>query len=222
MLAASLSQAATIKINFEGIQAHAADAGFASVGEYYNGGRASNNALGVDYGVSFSSALAICLNTAGVNCTEASKGEVCEAGSGFTAMTASGSPMFMNVAAGFETTLSFFYTNPTWARNSVELWSGLNGTGTLLKTLVLAGTADGSSTSACLGAGYCPFEKISISFDGIAKSFVLAGEWDQIAIDDIEFQTAGSSDPSQVPEPATLSLVAVAALPFHRHPSLAL
>ena len=48
----------------------------------------------------------------------------------------------MNVAAGFSTGFSFYYAAP-FDTGSVTVWSGLNGTGTLLATDILALTPDG-------------------------------------------------------------------------------
>jgi hypothetical protein len=109
----------------------------------------------------------------------------------------------MNVAAGFDTGFSFYYSA---AFNSafVNVYSGLNGTGTLLATLNLAATGDGSSNPACFGTNFCPYTAVGVTFAGIAQSVDFGGSANQVAFADI---TLGSAVAGGVPEPASWALM---------------
>ena len=68
------SASAAIVLDFEGVNA-TYPSGFANVGDFYNGGTSSDGTSGTDYGIEFTSnALAICLNTPGVVCSNTSRG----------------------------------------------------------------------------------------------------------------------------------------------------
>jgi hypothetical protein len=109
----------------------------------------------------------------------------------------------MDVPAGFDTGFSFNYTAIN-SPGSVSVFSGLDGTGTLLATLAIPTTTSGP----CPGynAPFCPFFPDGISFAGIAMSVEFSGVANQIVFDDITF---GSSTPGGVvPLPATAPLFA--------------
>jgi hypothetical protein len=171
----------------------------APIGNYYNGG------AGPDYGIEFSSnALGICLNTLDNFCTNGSRGGQGDPASQYTGLFfLEGSSTFMNRVAGFTDGFSFFYSAIS-VPGAFSVWSGLNGTGSLLATLVLPTTAIGPCPG--YGAQYCPFVATGVSFAGTAQSVTFAGVADQIAFDDVTF---GSSVPGTVvPEPGTLTLLA--------------
>jgi len=114
----------------------------------------------------------------------------------------SGDAATMNVAAGFDTGFSFFYSSinvPAF----VNVYDGLNGTGNILATINLAVTPSGGG--ACAGF-FCPFVPIGVTFDGIAHSVDFGGTENQVAFDNI---TLGSEIPGGggVPEPATWALM---------------
>lgn len=189
-----------IVLNFEGVNA-TYPSGYAFVQDFYNGGTSSDGTSGVDYGVSFSSnAQAICLNTPGTTCSNTSRGGLGNPNSQLGALFfLSGAETYMNLAAGFDTGFSFFYTaiNVT---GSVSVYDGLNGTGNLLATLDL-----GLTDSNCDGlGGFCPFEAAGIGFAGTAMSVSFAGVANQIVFDDITF---GSIVPDPVPEATSLALL---------------
>ena len=183
---AAPSQATVIVLTFEGV------GDLNPVGNFYNGGGGPN------YGVDFSA------NTlAVVDADAGGSGNIGGEPSPSTAMFfLTGSDPYMNVAAGFTTGFSFFYSavnNP----GSLIIWDGLNGTGTQLAALALPLTAsDGGDPSG----SFSPFYPIGVPFSGTAKSVTFGGVQNQIAFDDVTF---GSATPGQVPEPTTLSLVGV-------------
>jgi hypothetical protein len=74
----------------------------------------------------------------------------------------------MNVASGFDTGFSFYYSAPVF-EGVVEVWSDVDGTGSLLASLNLPLTTDGANTPGCEATNYCPYVATGVSFAGIAK-----------------------------------------------------
>ena len=71
---ATPASADVVTLDFEGVNA-TYPSGFAQVLDFYNGGTSSDGTSGVNYGVSFSdNALAICLNSLSVTCSNTSRG----------------------------------------------------------------------------------------------------------------------------------------------------
>jgi hypothetical protein len=202
MLLAGPVQASVIVLDFEGVNANY-PSGYAFVQDFYDGGMSSDGTSGTNFGVGFSSnAQAICLNTPGVACSNTSRGGLGDPDSALGALFfLSGTETFMNVAAGFDTGFSFFYTaiNQT---GSVSVFDGLNGTGNLLATLDLPLTV--STCGPEYTAGFCPFVPVGVAFAGVAQSVSFAGVANQVVFDDITF---GSVTPGPVPEPGTLALL---------------
>ncbi len=115
----------------------------------------------------------------------------------------------MNVAAGFNTAFSFYYSAP-FTNGSVSVYSGLNGTGSLLATLALASTPDGNPP---LPYDYGVWYPIGVSFAGTAQSVDFSGTTNGIGFTDV---TLGSVTPT--PEPGTIALcvIGASALLFRR------
>ena len=206
-----LNSAEEFVLNFEDINASYPSTNYANISEFYNGGNSSAGTSGTNYGVSFeSNARAICLNTLGTTsgCSNTSRGGLGEATSqrGGLFFTA-GSETTMNVAAGFETGFSFFYTAPNQG-GAVQVFDGLDGTGNLLATLNLSTTA-----SACTGFGatFCPFVAAGVNFAGVAKSVNWGGVANQVVFDDVTFGSATAGG-GEVPVPGTLGIVGLGLL----------
>lgn len=195
------ASAAGINLTFENIATYPWDSSSTFILGYYNGGTSSVGTTGPNYGVSFpSNALNICLNTLSTSCSNTSRGGLGDPNSQLGALFfLSGSNIFVNVAAGFTTGFSFNYTAIN-VGGTVNVWSGLNGTGTLLASLVLPTTASGPCPG--YGAGFCPFVPVGVSFAGTAQSIDFGGVANQIVFDDVTF---GSATPG-VPEPGTLAM----------------
>lgn len=195
------AQASVIVLDFEGVNATYPSSGATTVGNFYNGGTSGDGTTGTNYGVSFgSNALALCLNTVGTICSNTSRGGLGDPNSQLGGLFfLAGSETTMNVAAGFETGFSFFYSAINQG-GSVQVFDGLDGTGNLLTTLNLSTT-----TSNCQGVGaFCPFVAAGVNFAGVARSVDWGGVANQIVFDDVTF---GSSTPGQTPVPGTLALV---------------
>ena len=185
-LSASAARADVVSLTFEGINPTYPTTDFAFVQNFYNGGTSSAGTSGTNFGVGFSdNALAVCSNTSGVFCTNGSRGGLGDPASQQTALFfLAGSAAVMDVAAGFDTGFSFFYTAINQA-GSVSVFSGLNGTGSILATLALPVTP--SECAPEFGAAFCPFFPIGVSFSGTAHSVAFAGVANQVAFDDVTF-----------------------------------
>ena len=187
--AASAAQAATIVLDFEGINATYPTDDFAFIEDFYNGGTSSAGTSGPDVGVTFSpNARAICLFTPGVapgvDCGNASRGGLGDPDSQEGGLFFDdGDAAFMTVAAGFTGGLSFFYSTLTQPA-SVSVFDGPDGTGNLLATLALPVTGPGCDG---LPQSFCPFFPIEVSFTGTAQSVAFDAPARQIGLDDVTF-----------------------------------
>lgn len=201
------TEAAAVTLDFETISPTHARL-FTRVLAHYDGGAAGNGVVGPDYGVQFSSeAYVLCLNTPGVTCSGAS------AGPGQTAnhfamslsRVQSSGMAFMNVPDGFWTALSFVYSLPFNGLADgayVEIFSGLDGSGSSLGRLALSQTPLGTSACPGLGANYCPFAPAALSFSGMARSALFQApvplQGSGVVFDNIVF--------APVPEPQVVAL----------------
>lgn len=193
------ANATPIVLNFEGVNA-TYPSGFAFIGDFYNGGTSSDGTSGTNYGVAFTSnAQAICLNTPGVSCSNTSRGGLAPGSDKGGLFWLNGPETYMNVAAGFDTGFSFYYSAPN-TPGSISVYDGLSGAGSLLATLDLGLTP--STCGSEYGAAYCPFVAVGVGFGGIAKSISFAGSANFIVFDDVTF---GSITPG-VPEPSTYAM----------------
>jgi len=111
----------------------------------------------------------------------------------------SGTADTMDVAGGFTTGFSFYYSAVVYP-GFIDVWSGLDDTGTLLATLDLPVTPSGGGTC---DTSYCPWFPIGVSFDGTAMSVDFGGSANYIGFDNI---TLGAPVPAGTPEPASLML----------------
>lgn len=99
---------------------------------------------------------------------------------------------FMNVSAGVDSALSFFYSSPLGVLGAVRAYSGLNGSGTLLGTFNLAANASDA---------YDAWTSVTFAFNGTARSFDLTGAANVVGLDNI------SAAAAPVPEPSTVMLM---------------
>ncbi|WP_242185735.1 PEPxxWA-CTERM sorting domain-containing protein [Sphingomonas sp. CARO-RG-8B-R24-01] len=164
---AAVPASATTVVTFEGVPDQVL------INDYYNGGIAANGSSGPNIGVAFTN---------------------------FSSYVGAGSPSSTiaynsaavatsTFAAGFQS-LNFLYG--FFGTGTISVFSGLNGTGSLLSTRTFA--ADIASLDNAFSAG-------SVAFSGTAKSFTLASAVGNAGLDDVTFGT------SAVPEPATWGLM---------------
>ncbi len=103
----------------------------------------------------------------------------------------------MNVNNGFSGGIQFFYT--AGFSETLTVWSGENGTGSILATITLA-----PNNGSCTGfPTYCNWSTAGLTFSGSAKSVTFTGTADGIGIADI---TVGSAS-TAIPEPSALTLL---------------
>lgn len=202
VLLATPAQASVVYINFENIVAYPHNSDV-TIDSYYNGGISSIGNTGPNFGVNFGQfSLLLCLNTAGISCTNVSRGGIGIASSQRNALGILVSEV-VNVAAGFDTALSFVYSNPANSSAILSLYDSADARGNLLARAVLPATPIGQcDRQISSGADFCPFFEFSLSFNGVARSiFFDAGN---VAFDDLTF---GSARIGGVPEPATWAMM---------------
>jgi hypothetical protein len=108
-----------------------------------------------------------------------------------------GSPVTgtMTVSSGFSSGINFFYTAAF--QETVTVWSGPNGTGTVLATIALS-----PNDGAC-GGSYCNWTDVGLSFSGTAGSVTFSGGANGLGLADI---TIGQST-TVLPEPSSFYLL---------------
>jgi len=170
-----------------------------TINDFYNGGTGSQGNSGTNYGVTFSNnALAIIDSDAG------GSGNFGNEPSPSTVLFfLEGEATIMNLAAGFDTGFSFYYSAIISA-GAVNIWSGLSATGDLLASLILPTTPQGAGDPT---GSFSPFVSFGLDFEGMAHSVSFAGVQDRIAFDDVTFGSI-TPGPAAVPEPSTFLLLA--------------
>ncbi len=183
---------------------------------FYDGGTTYRGiGGGPDYGVEFTLNARVFTQTTGLTGTFTPPG-IAELYSD-TAREGEGIAFTMNVESGFASSVSFDYATID-AAGEMKIYSGLDGTGTLLADVILP------VTSPITGPGI--FVADTVTFSGIANSIVFSGGNKQLAIDDVMLST--------VPEPSSWHILAIGCLsyslaclarrmrdPRRRHPSSA-
>jgi hypothetical protein len=181
------AQAALVTVSFE------TPTSFASIDTHYAGGTDSAGVAGPNLGagVTFGGDLLALRN-------DDTGTFFSNAPSPIGVMTAVGNAAaVMNVDAGF-TDFSLFYSSLSAVTGGVQIWSGLNGSGSLLASLALAANAQ---AGGCSDSSLCNFSQLSVSnFGGAIAYSVSFGNSANLAVFDNVAITA-------VPEPSTLALL---------------
>ena len=191
------SRSATITLDFEGLQ------NLESIDNFYNGGTGElGSFLGLDYGFEVTNnALALIDSDAG--------------GSGnFGGEPSSDTIMFFlggvgagfNITGGFEGPLSFYHANP-FNVGTVEVWSGLDGTGILLANNLIPTTPNNGAPDPT--GIYSPFIFQNVNFLGTAHSVIFLGAVNQIGFDNVTFSNVTIPNSNSIPEPSTYVLFLV-------------
>jgi hypothetical protein len=103
----------------------------------------------------------------------------------------------MNVTSGF-TAFQFFYTAAF--QQTVNIWSGTNGSGTLLATLILSPNNGGCTSTQ---AAYCNWTSAGLNLSGTAQSLTFTGGANGLGIADITL----NSSKTAIPEPSSFYLL---------------
>jgi len=191
IIAAPKADAAVVSLDFEGLQ------NSEQILNFYNGGTGSLGSAGPNYGISFGlNSLAL------IDSDNGGTGNFANEPTPKTiAFFQSGPGNLMNVAAGFNTGFSFYYSSIR--TGSVTIFDGLNGTGTQLAQINLGVNWKNNNCQGDPTGAFCNWDPIGVSFAGTAKSVLFAGAANQVAFDNI---TLGSNTPGpvSVPEPSSL------------------
>jgi hypothetical protein len=177
-LSAAPAFAAVVTVDFDGVGS------FAGVQEYYNGGTDWDGNSGPNYGVSFAA------DVLGLSNGDDPTGPFySNAPSPAGVMFVAGAEGAMNVAAGFVGTASFSYSLDQ--ATTVNIYSGLNGTGDILGSFELAAN---SSNGGCSGP-YCFWSVASVDFAGLAHSIQFAnganiGGFDNVTVNAVPLPAA--------------------------------
>lgn len=191
LLAASvpaIASAQTVTFDFEG------PTSFVSILDYYNGGADDAGAIGPDLGAVFGGALQALRNDdLGPYFSNAPTpvGVMFVAGDLVDPLTEA----VVNVDVGFYGQVSFHYSSTAEVLGGVSVWSGLNGTGSLLASFDLGNNAQ----TGCSDTGYCHFDSISAGFSGVAKSITFGAATSAAAFDNLTI--------TAVPEPTSALLM---------------
>jgi hypothetical protein len=175
ILSASPAHAASqFLLDFEHSWPYASD-----IANYYNGGTASDGSSGTNYGVSFTNSVDSSLfgfsNNDGLGSLP--NGDYyANAPSMLGIANPFGPIVFMNVANGVDSSLSFYYTSAEAITGAVKAYSGLNGTGTLLGSFDLAANNAGLADT---------WTQVTFNFSGAAASFDLSAASGAVAFDNI-------------------------------------
>lgn len=183
------ASAGTVVLTFEGLGDQT------PIGDYYNGGPGGN------FGISFGpDALSIISGASG------GTGNFSGSPSMPTvAFFLSGPGDVMDVPAGFTTGFSFYYSAIAYP-GAVQVYSGLDGTGSLLANLDLPVTPSGGAPECTYGS-YCPWSPVGVAFGGTAESVIFTGTANYIGFDNI---TLGADIPcagTSCPEPASIAVL---------------
>lgn len=161
------------------------------VANYYNGGTASDGSSGTNFGVSFTSTFDSALfglsNNDGLGGLP--NGDYyANAPSMLGVASPFGPTVIMNVAAGVDSALSFYYSSPEIITGAVKAYSGLNGTGTLLGSFNMQANSVGA---------YDTWTLATVNFTGTAQSFDFSATSGIAGLDNI----------AAVPEPETYAML---------------
>jgi hypothetical protein len=193
LLALTASRAAAgFLLPFEGLQ------NFELVANYYNNGQGSlGSGPGTNYGISFGANAIAYIPGQQSGMVTPFPGDPSPSTVLLLAnpqFSNPGMPAFftMDVAGGFTQFLSFYYLNIAGSAASVQIYSGLDGTGTLLAQQPLPSLGQPVFSNM-----------IDVPFDGTAYSVVFTGSDNQLGFDNI----AGSTGPALVPAPSSWLLM---------------
>jgi hypothetical protein len=164
---------------------------FSSILEHYNGGTDGAGLAGANLSASFTAdALGLMNDAAGPYFSNAP--------SALGVMAPVGANSTLNVASGFTSFISFWYSSSAFVLQGVNVYTGLNGTGTLLASFNLVNNAQ---ANGCSSSPYCLFDQVTSTFSGTARSVTFGNAANVAAFDNISI--------SAVPENTTAMMMAL-------------
>ena len=89
-----------------------------------------------------------------------------------------GTTGYVNIAGGFTAGTNFYYTG---TQTVATVWSGTNGTGTVLATVTLSDNS-GPANGCPSFPTYCNWTLISLPFSGNAQSVTFSGQANQFGV----------------------------------------
>jgi hypothetical protein len=200
-LGLSSAQAAPVLMTFEGV------GNLNPIGNFYNGGAGGN------YGITWSAtALGLVDSDAG------GSGNIGgEPSPSTVAFSLNSTTMFMDSAIALTGDVSGFYSAPQGVQGplTVEIWSGLGGTGSLLGSQILPLTPLNGAPDP--NGQFSPLVPFSVSFAGSGQSVVFRGSPNQYVVDDVTVT-------QNAPEPMSMAIfggLAVAGIAGYRRRSQA-
>lgn len=171
-LGAAQAGAATVQLPLSGLRSGA------FIQNYFNGGNDSvpTDGVGPSLGFTFSSN-ATAQSAAAGGTGKVENNPVPSLGDVLYFSASNSTPAYMNYAGGFNSlSFDYSYSNNGGAAGFAYLYSGLNGTGTLLDTISLAPAT--TSITACTSRldAYCTWQATtSGTIGGVAQSVVFSG-----------------------------------------------
>jgi hypothetical protein len=187
LLVSNAANAATsgFLLDFEHSWPYATD-----IANYYNSGTASDGASGTNFGVSFTNTFDSSMFGLSNNDVLGSlpNGDYYANAPSMLGVANPFGTVFMNVVAGVDSTLSFYYSSPEAIIGAVKAYSGLNGTGSLLGSIDI--TANNSGL-------YDSWSSATFNFTGTAQSFDFSAS----------SSIAGFDNIAAVPEPETYAIL---------------
>ena len=143
----------TIVLDFEGL------GNDDYINDFYNGGTRSQGFSGTNYGVAFGVAKGL------IDADAGGTGNIANEPSPSTVMFfLDENQAYLNVAAGFTTGFSTYYSSNSSTLGSIKVYDGLNGTGNLLNWVSLLPNAHSNNCSGDPNGYYCNWDPVSISF----------------------------------------------------------
>lgn len=136
------------------------------VNTFYAGGTDQNGNVGPNVGISVTNGAAVITHNGGNSYGPPIVNEP----SFKTVLWVRDPRVTFNKPAGFSSGFSLMYTSTPTNNGTVNVWSGLNGTGTLLATFPLPGQAQCNVQFAA----YCNWASVGANFAGVAQSVTLS------------------------------------------------
>jgi hypothetical protein len=172
-----------------------------AVGSYYDGGAQGNVP---NFGVSFTNFWGL-RNGFGPFAPDPSQTPVIFVNTTATGPAGGTVTGIMTVGPGFSNGLNFLFTAAFGQGQSalITVWSGPNGTGTILATLRIY-----SNDASCGSTAMCIWTSVSAGFSGTAHSVTFTGPADEMGISDITLNSTRTA----LPEPSSIYLLAAGLL----------